>query len=254
MKKGQFLAALLGGVAMLMAAWPALGGTTAALAHPAAAGAGTHTITLIPRQDNTLYESDLGTISNGAGEFLFAGHTQKGEARRALLAFDLSGIPVGSTVLSATLTLTMSKSIAGDTAMAVHALTADWGEAASNALGEEGAGALALPGDATWLHGFFDTTRWTAPGGDFAATASAVATVGGAGAYAWSSPGLAADVAAGLADPAGNFGWIVLGDETAAGTAKRFDSRESAPAQRPRLVVVYAEPVGVVFVPMAGRN
>lgn len=253
MKKGYFLAALLGGVAMLTLAWLVLGGTATALARPTAV-ADSHTITLAPIRDNTLYESDLGTISNGAGEFLFAGHTQKGEARRALLAFDLSGIPAGSIVLSATLTLTMSKSIAGDTAVAVHALTADWGEAASDALGEEGAGALALPGDATWLHGFFDTDLWATPGGDFAATASAVTTVGGSGAYAWSSPALAADVTAWLAGPAVNHGWVVVGDESAAGTAKRFDSRESAPVQRPRLVVVYAEPVGVVFVPMVGRN
>jgi len=253
MKKGYFLAALLGGVAMLTLAWLVLGGTATALARPTAV-ADSHTITLTPIRDNTLYESDLGTISNGAGEFLFAGHTQKGEARRALLAFDLSGIPTGSIVLSATLTLTMSKSIAGDTAVAVHALTADWGEAASDALGEEGAGALALPGDATWLHGFFDTDLWATPGGDFAATASATTTVGGSGVYAWSSPALAADVAAWSADPANNFGWIVVGDESANGTAKRFDSRESAPVQRPRLVVVYAEPVGVVFVPMVGKN
>ena len=31
-----------------------------------------------------------------------------------------------------------------------------------------------------------------------------------------------------LDNPASNFGWLVLGDETAVATAKRFDTRESA--------------------------
>lgn len=251
MKLWRLTAAWLGGIGLLAAIWLALGATPAAATPDAPTE--THTVTLAPAKDNTLYESDLGTISNGAGDFLFAGTTQKGELRRALLAFDLSGIPPGATVLSATLTLTMSKSTAGDTAVAVHAAAAGWGEGASNAQGEEGAGALALPGDATWLHGFYDTALWAAPGGDFAAAPSAVTTVGGAGAYAWSSPALAADVAAWLADPASNYGWAVLGDETAAGTAKRFDSRENDPARRPRLLVTYAEAVGVAFVPVVTR-
>ena len=248
MKLWRLAAAWLGGIAIIMSIWHVFDARPAT-ASPAAPAA-THTVMLLPARDNTLYESILGTISNGAGEHLFAGNTQRGEARRALLAFDLGGIPPGAIVLSATLTLTMTKTIAGETPVSLHAATADWGEGDSDAVGDEGAGALALPGDATWLHGFFDTALWAAPGGDFAAIPSATTAVGGSGAYAWSSPALAADVAAWLADPASNFGWALLGDETTTATAKRFDSRESAAAQRPRLVVMYAEPVGVAFVPV----
>ena len=39
---------------------------------------------------------------------------------------------------------------------------------------------------------------------------------------------MVADVQAWLDNPASNFGWLVLGDETAIATAKRFDTRESA--------------------------
>lgn len=199
----------------------------------------TQTVTLTPARDNTLYESELGAVSNGAGQHLFAGTTNNDDARRAVLAFDLDALPPGATVLTATLTLTLSRTTAGDTTVALHALNANWGEGASDAIGEEGAGATAETGDATWLYTFFDTASWAAPGGDFAPTPSAATVVGGTGAYQWASAGLAADVAGWLADPATNFGWILLGDETATGTAKRFDSRENAPPNQPRLTVTY---------------
>ena len=39
---------------------------------------------------------------------------------------------------------------------------------------------------------------------------------------------MVADVQGWLDNPASNFGWLMLGDETAIVTAKRFDTRESA--------------------------
>ncbi len=215
--------------------------TATATTNPAApAEIITTTVTLIPDRDNTLYENPLGTVSNGAGQHLFAGTTQNGDIRRGVLAFDLSGLPPGATVITASLSLAMSKTTAGDTVVALHPLSADWGEGDSDAVGEEGAGATAVAGDATWLHTFFDTGLWAQPGGDFAAVASAAAVVGGPGVYSWSSPALAADVAGWLADPAANFGWVLIGDEAAVGTAKRFDSRENDPANRPRLTITYS--------------
>lgn len=198
----------------------------------------TGTVTLEPAQDNTLF-SESGNISNGAGEYLFAGSIQRGDLRRAVVGFDLAGIPRGATVLTATLTLTMSRSIAGETPVMVHTLQQAWGEGDSDALGEEGAGAAAAANDATWLHTFFNTSQWTTPGGDFEAAPVATTAVGGNGAYRWTSADLVANVQAWVADPAANFGWILLGDETTPTTAKRFDSRENEPGNRPTLVVVY---------------
>lgn len=253
------LAVLLGGLVILTAAWLALGGAaTAAPSRPAPTTAAiTHTVTLTPLRDNTLYESSTGTLSNGAGRYLFAGTTARGaQARRGLLAFDLGAIPPGATILSATLTLNMSRTIAGESAVALHALTADWGEGASAAGGEEGGGAPPAPGDATWIHTFFDTATWAQPGGDFAPTPSAVTMVSVPGAYSWASPALLADIVAWLADPAANSGWALLGDESAGGTAKRFDSRENDPANRPRLAITYTvegEPPHEAFVPVVAR-
>ena len=207
-------------------------------------------ITLEPLQDNTLYEFELGTISNGAGQYFFAGKTDRGEIRRGLLAFDLGSIPAGAAVLSASLTLHLSKSVAGETSVALHTLSADWGESTSDALGEEGAGATAEPGDATWLHTFYDTDLWATPGGDFDPTPSVVTPVDGPGTYTLASSALTGDVAAWLADPATNFGWALLGDETATRTATRFDSRENEAANRPRLTIAFVVELSPVFVPL----
>lgn len=242
MKLQRLTAAAAAGMILPALVWLGLAAAApAGPTHPAApAEIITTTVTLTPDRDNTLYENPLGTVSNGAGQHFFAGTTQNGDARRGVLAFDLSGLPPGATVITATLSLTMSKTTAGDTAVALHLLSADWGEGDSDAVGEEGAGATAVAGDATWLHTFFDTGLWAQPGGDFAAVTSAAAVVGGPGVYAWSSPALSADLAGWLADPAANFGWALIGDETAAGTAKRFDSRENDPANRPRLTITYS--------------
>jgi len=242
MKQGRI--AFVMGIGLL-AVWAMLaaasGEAAGAPRRPAVAGAViTSTVALAPSRDNTIYQGQ-DKVSNGAGQHFFAGNTNNDLARRGLLAFDLSGIPADATIITATLTLNMSKTISGESAVSLHAALADWGEGESDAIGEEGAGALATPGDATWVHTFHDDQFWAAPGGDFAAAASATTMVGTSGSYAWASPGLLADVAGWVADPATNFGWLVLGDEAATGTAKRFDSRENPDeAVRPVLVVVVA--------------
>lgn len=214
----------------------------------------TQTVVLEPAKDNTLYESELGAVSNGAGQHLFAGMTNDERLRRAVLAFDLSAVPPGSEVVSATLALHVSRTVSGETPVTIHALQRDWGEGDSDAPGEEGAGALAEPGDATWVFTFFNTARWTTTGGDFDAAPLATTLVGAVGDYAWSSPELAADVQRWLDDPAQNFGWIVLGDEATDGTAKRFDSRENpTQAQRPRLTITYLFDGSLLFAPVVMR-
>jgi hypothetical protein len=51
---------------------------------------------------------------------------------------------------------------------------------------------------------------------------------------------MVADLQAWLDDPAGNFGWLLLGSESGGASAKRFDSRETGvPESRPTLVVEF---------------
>src|SRR5436305_9793494 len=201
-------------------------------------------INIHPIKDNTLYEFDPaeGDRSNALGNHFFAGETAMGELRRGVLAFDIAGsIPPGSTILGITLSLNTSRT-ASDTPRNVelHKLLADWGEGTSVAPGEEGDGAPATTNDATWRHRFFDTVFWTTEGGDFSATVSATQSVGGVGQYTWSSAQMVADVQSWLDNPASNFGWLVLGDETAIATAKRFDTRESA--SPPMLTIEFSGP------------
>ena len=74
-----------------------------------------------PTKDNTLYESPTGATSNGAGGSIFAGVTNTGDIRRALLQFDLSSIPAGATVTSATLRVTKDRQGPGGApTLAVH--------------------------------------------------------------------------------------------------------------------------------------
>jgi hypothetical protein len=198
-------------------------------------------VSLNPSKDNTLYQyvAEDGDLSNALGTHFFAGETAMAELRRGVLAFDIAGnIPAGSTILGVTLTLNMSRTGLNDArTVELHKMLADWGEGTSQASGDEGIGAPATPNDATWRHRFFDTVFWTAQGGDFSAAVSASQSVGSVGVYTWSSSQMRVDVQSWLDDPASNFGWLVLGDESQILTAKRFDTRESA--SPPLLTIIY---------------
>jgi hypothetical protein len=203
--------------------------------------------TMTPSKDNTLYESATGALSNGAGQFLFVGRTnQKNGIRRALIAFDVaSTLPAGAKIRSAQLTLTMSQTIAGPESVALHRVSADWGEGTSDAqIMGGGGGTAATTGDATWLHRFFSTDLWTNVGGDFVASVSASISISGNGDYTWgSTPAMVADVQGWLDDPTSNFGWLLQGDEQSAGTAKRFNTRENTDATSvPELTIEFDPP------------
>lgn len=200
-------------------------------------------------KDNTLYENASGSYSNGSGDGFFAGQNNHGEVRRGLVAFDVAGnIPAGALIQSATLRLNLSRALSGVYSVALHRVLADWGEGTSVAFGEEGGGGTAATGDATWIHTFFNTQLWTNAGGDFAAAASAAQTIAGdLGFYDWgSTPEMVADAQAWLDTPAENFGWLLLGNEAANASAKRFDSRNhSVVENRPVLTIIYTTATNV---------
>ncbi len=218
--------------------------------------------TLAAERDNTLYEDAEGTLSNGAGPYLFAGETQNAGTRRAVLAFDVNTLPEGALITGVSLRLHVSKipPAQGAYEFALHRLIADWGEGASNAGGAGGNGTLAQSGDATWIHRFYEEDAasallWATPGGDFVAAPSATASVGDVGEYEWSSAGMVADVQAWVDDPSVNFGWVLVGNEEEAQSAKRFDSRENPnEAVRPVLVVDYVPPGVSLFLPLVERS
>jgi hypothetical protein len=206
------------------------------------------TVFIEATQDNTLYESVAGEISNGAGAHFFVGRTGAGENRRGLIAFkDLAAIPAGATIKSVRLHLRVSRESSPSSTIHLARVQSNWGEGASDAEGNEGQGAPSQAGDATWIHRFFDNQTWTNPGGDFPEIASASLSVDDVGDYIFgSTDGLVADVQDWKDNPGQNFGWIMIGNEGAS-SAKRFDSRNhSDSAYHPVLEVEFSA-TGSVF-------
>ncbi|MHC4218928.1 MAG: DNRLRE domain-containing protein [Planctomycetota bacterium] len=204
-------------------------------------------VVIEPVKDNTLFSTT--TTSNGAGDAVLSGRVGPSGGstiQRAVLAFDIvDAIPSGSTIVSANLTMTLVQvsPFGGPESHTLHRVLADWGEGASISFG--GTGALAQPGDATWLHTFFPDQFWASAGGDFVAAISASQTVGTAfGQYTWgSTPIMVADVQGWLDAPSTSFGWLVMGNEIDDRTSKKFASKDSpdGPA-RPKLSIEYLPP------------
>lgn len=250
-----------------------------------AATAEAASVTLHPSKDNTLIQqtNPASQLSNGQGD-IFVGRTnQDGQGpatlsiRRGLVQFDIAGsIPTGATITGVTLTMRDVMGLNGDPAVGLHRLWQDWGEGASFQNG--GMGAAAKVNDATWLYTFYNEANpalsptWNSPGGDFSPTASGSVLVtddqGGGQLFTWSSAvsgnaQLIADVQSWLNNPAGNFGWLLQGDESRGQSAKRFNSGESTlpPNVPPALTITYVIPepatwllaaTGLLFV--AGRR
>ncbi|MBL8901349.1 MAG: DNRLRE domain-containing protein [Planctomycetes bacterium] len=191
--------------------------------------------------DNTLYEDVSGGLSNGAGTGFFAGRPFAGSIQRGAIRFDVAAsVPAGMAIVSARLELTMDRSIVGPFNFSLHRFTASWGEGTSTGTMGGGGGGPATNNDVTWLHRFYSGTLWTNAGGDFAAAASATTQVDSIGLYTWSSTAFTADVQDMLDQPGLNHGWMLRGDESMLGTAKRFVTREGTNAsQRPVLRVRY---------------
>jgi hypothetical protein len=202
-------------------------------------------VTLPAAKDTTLVEEPMGLKANGGDPGIYAGRTFQAEnsIRRALIAFNVaSAVPPGSTITGVSLRLFLTKTRAGPVAVELHRVLADWGE--GTAAGS-GAGAPAMPGDATWLHREYDTVFWAAHGGDFDSLVSAVAIADQPGVFiVWgSTPALVADAQSWLDTPASNFGWLLRGPEDQVPSSKLFDSREGFfPSRRPQLTVEFDPP------------
>lgn len=199
---------------------------------------------LSPAADTTIFADVSGfdrrwdDVSDGQGGSLWMSTTAGGVLRRSLIRFDLSSVPDGMAIVSASLTLYESRA-RDEHGIQLHRMLAAWGEGASDG-GGQGEGDQAGPGDATWRWRDYLVSEWGQRGGDFTATPSAALSVGLPNTrYTWTGAGLAADVHQWLQQADTNHGWILIGPEIDAQNAKRFDSGESLIAgQRPLLTLV----------------
>lgn len=208
-----------------------------------ASGAIADTVVLTSVKDATLISDSSAEFALGAAYNIYAGRVGEnglGTLRRGALQFDLSSIPQGSVVSGVQLKLYLSASQTTTQTVTLNKMLMSWGEGASFAFG--GGGALAQPGDATWIHRFYPNDPWPVPGGNFSSTVSASRSVAGVAWYTWgSTPQLVADVQGWLGSPSSNFGWALLGNEVTLQAVKRFDAREAG-ATAPQLIVTYAPP------------
>jgi hypothetical protein len=204
------------------------------------------TIVITPSKDATLYETGDGSLANSLGIHLFSGTTNGSQVRRALLAFDVaSKIPPGSTITRASLTMHMTRTIAGTESMQLRRVLANWSEGTSNAGGaRDGIGAQSKTSDPTWIHASFPARSWSKAGGDFDPAADSTTDVSDFGNYTWgTSASMVARVQSWVDQPATNFGWMLIGPESTARTAKMFDSRQIAvETNRPSLTVEFTRP------------
>jgi len=194
-------------------------------------------------KDNSLFSE--GELSNGAGP-LFAGTGSVGDIRRALMQFDLTGLPSDSRFNTAMLQIHVNSAETANPQRNtfVNRLTSAWGESASFS---STGGAAAQTGDATWMNRLYSPatpTAWTNEGGDISSILSASFGLNAqTGFRGFQGPQLVNDVHSWLTSPAHNFGWLLRSDEAANSTTKQIASREDADeAKRPKLILVHATP------------
>jgi hypothetical protein len=216
---------------------------------------------IIASKDNTLYESGDGSLSNGQGIHIFTGKTNQSTngLRRALVYFPISDvIPAEAQIDSVILSLTLTKSGSGNQDISIYRVTSNWGEGASNAgTARDGDGAASQSDDATWIHTFYNSEQWNQAGGDYVENASATISIPNTNkAYFWgSTTQMVSDVQSWLDNPESNFGWIVIGNESANKTTKKFASREnSTESSRPSIAVFYSQPNAISNQPAIAQS
>lgn len=196
-------------------------------------------VTLTPSKDNSIYSEN--SNSAGAGK-MYSGRTCTGNIRRAMIQFDLTSIPAGATIVSASLTVNSDLSgTTSNTVYTLHALTTAFGEGTSLPSGAGGTGAPAVAPDATWANAMTPSTPWTVPGGDFVAGAVSTVLMTPTGDQTFpSNASLISLVQTWHTSPASNFGFVIIGEEASSCSARRFGSKEQGIA--PQLVINYSLP------------
>jgi hypothetical protein len=178
--------------------------------------------------DTTISENNAAVNADGGTPTMVVGHLDPGHANvpsRGLIRFDLSSLPSGVVVTSATVEVTVTS--AADPSLhphLLHRMSLGW-----------------LEGSATWTSS--GTIPWENTGGDYEQTADAAVNVFGGATYTFASTaGLISTVQSWVTNAASNFGWLLRSSAEDDGrNGRRFATRE-APSNRPKLVVGYTTP------------
>jgi len=210
-------------------------------------------------KDATIFNNQAANATNGnygagGSELLQVGFASPtGIYARTLVQFDLSSIPSDAVIESVTLEFTLGSSGTFIPQINVHKLTQSWTEGSTsfctynNACNTQGIAISPGGTDVTWNETTYSGSNanpWSAPGGVFAASASATSVDVGASTVLYTSTGLKDDVQSWVSGSS-NFGWILKTDFiTNSSAMRRFRSREGAVASgstdtAPKLTIVY---------------
>lgn len=178
-------------------------------------------------QDTTIFS--VNTIGNsGAADGIRAGKNGQGENRRILIRFDVSAIPTQAMIVDTTLEMFVTDipgNTAGMTTHSLHRVLQDWVEGTgTNMNGETVSGAV------TWNAAKEGIEAWHSPGGTYEIAVSAQAVVPSVlqAAAVWSDVRMIADVQDWINGTTENYGWIIIGDESAARSVRGYASSEIA--------------------------
>ncbi len=155
--------------------------------------------------------------------------TENGKLNRALLQFDLSSLPAGATINSATLSLYVKDVKDGDVTINAHRVTQAWVE-----------GSGADPADGVTWDTYDGTNTWATAGGDYDASSLDSTFLAKDTKNVWASwdvTGAADD----WLNPATNFGVILESPVTTPKSEAKFKSSDDGTAsERPKLEVCYS--------------
>ena len=175
----------------------------------------------------------------GVYPYMRTGTAALGQNYRGLIAFDLSGIPPGATITSATLALwCVEESATVDHVVGLHRALTQWYEGPNT-------GTEPDPGEdaSTWNHRNANgDIAWGTAGGqagvDYAATATDTATITGTNAeFSWD---VTADVAAFIAGT-NNYGWWLINESEGVVVSRKgfATSDHVTTTYRPRLTIEF---------------
>lgn len=196
------------------------------------------TVTLGAIADATIFDNPL--LAMGDAPDLFVGTAGDSSIRRALVRFDLSSIPLGAVVQSASLTLNVEDS-RGDVTADLHRIISDWNEGPAGATGPGGGqGTPAGPTDVTFIQTGLGT-NWAHAGGDFDPIPSDTQVLPTSGLVSFD---VTSDVVLLTSGHALDFGWMLISQSEGSNrNARGLTAR--GPADGPMLTVTFIPTPGV---------
>lgn len=200
------------------------------------------TVEIQPAADSSIYKGAPRT-NLGAADYFLAGKAPGEPSVRALVRFDVgAGVPAGSTVTGARLSLQATGETADVAAFELRRVLRFWDEGD----GSQENGFDAERGAVTWKRNAHPRSRWARGGGargaDYARGVSGTFEVAGPGEAVVESDRMVKDVQRWLDRPGADLGWVISRNPgEPAGGIRRFASREDA-ALAPVLTVDFTPP------------